>query len=196
MCSTKNFLSMLHVWLITCWKWWIFTFPAEYINSTLGHSSNQIFLDPIIFSGCQIISQLLAVKKTKPKKSPICVYSRWKKMCAIAHIGNTSAKTILFLIYSIRTRTRSRTWTRARTWTRKGMVTAELSTGRMHDPQVGSGRVTILLDFGGSGRPGRVSTSDLSVFYWLFLGTWIDMNLRILHSDWLIFIDIQYIIII
>ena len=42
-----------------------------------------------------------------------------------------------------------------------GMVTAELSTGRM-DPRVGSGRVTILPDFGGSGR---VSTSDLLVFY-------------------------------
>ena len=37
----------------------------------------------------------------------------------------------------------------------------ELSTGRM-DPRVGSGRVTILPDFGGSGR---VSTSDFSVFY-------------------------------
>ena len=43
----------------------------------------------------------------------------------------------------------------------------ELSTGRM-DPRVGSGRVTILPDFGGSGR---VSTSDLLVFYQLFLGT-------------------------
>ena len=53
--------------------------------------------------------------------------------------------------------------------------------------RVGSGRVTILSDFGGSGR---VSTSDFLVFYWLFLGTWIDMNLRILHSDWLIFYDI------
>ena len=61
----------------------------------------------------------------------------------------------------------------------------ELSTGRM-DPRVGSGRVgsgrvgwvTILPDFGGSGR---VSTSNLLVFYWLFLGTWIDMNFRILH---------------
>ena len=28
------------------------------------------------------------------------------------------------------------------------------------------------------------------VFYWLFLGTWIDMNFRILHSDWLISYDI------
>ena len=37
----------------------------------------------------------------------------------------------------------------------------ELSTGRM-DPRVGSGRVTILPDFGGSGR---VSTSDFKVFY-------------------------------
>ena len=37
----------------------------------------------------------------------------------------------------------------------------ELSTGRM-DPRAGSGRVTILPDFGGSGRigSGRVSTSD------------------------------------
>ena len=64
----------------------------------------------------------------------------------------------------------------------------ELSTGRM-DPRVGSGRVTILPDFGGSGR---VSTSDFLVFYWLFLGTWIDVNLRILHSDLLIFYDIWY----
>ena len=46
-------------------------------------------------------------------------------------------------------------------------VTSELSTGRM-DPRVGSGRVTILPDFGGSGR---VSTLDFQVFYWLFLGT-------------------------
>ena len=38
---------------------------------------------------------------------------------------------------------------------------SELSTGRM-DPRVGSGRVTILPDFGGSGR---VSTSDFLVFY-------------------------------
>ena len=53
--------------------------------------------------------------------------------------------------------------------------------------RVGSDRVTILPDFGGSGR---VSTSDFLVFYWLFLGTWIAMNLRILHSDWLIFYDI------
>ena len=123
MCSTKNFLSMLHVWLMTCWKWWIFTFPVEYWNSTLGHSSNNFFLDPITFSGCQVISQLLTVEKTKTKKSLICVYSRWKKMCAIAHIGNTSAKTILFFIYSIRTRTRSRKWTRARTWTRARELT-------------------------------------------------------------------------
>ena len=36
------------------------------------------------------------------------------------------------------------------------MHRSELSTGRM-DPRVGSGRVTILPDFGGSGR---VSTSD------------------------------------
>ena len=38
---------------------------------------------------------------------------------------------------------------------------AELSTGRM-DPRVGSGRVTILPDFGGSGR---VSTSDFLFFF-------------------------------
>ena len=161
MCSTNNFLSMLHVWLITCWKWWIFTFPAEYIISTLGHSSNQIFFGSnYIF---WLPGQLLTVKKTKPKKSPICVYSRWKKMCAIAHIGNTSAKTILFF-YLFNTDTNT--------------VTAELFLGRM-DPGVGSGQVTILPDFGGSGR---VSTSDLLVFHWLFLGTWIDMNLRILSN--------------
>ena len=42
------------------------------------------------------------------------------------------------------------------------MVTSpELSTGRM-DPRVGSGKVTILPEFGGSGR---VSTSDFLVFY-------------------------------
>ena len=41
---------------------------------------------------------------------------------------------------------------------------------------------------------GRVSTSEFLVFYLLFLGTWIDRNLRILHSDWLIFYDIEYII--
>ena len=32
--------------------------------------------------------------------------------------------------------------------------------------------------------------SDFLVYYWSFLGTWIDMNFRILHSDWLIFYDI------
>ena len=41
-----------------------------------------------------------------------------------------------------------------------GMCSSELSTGRM-DPRVGSGRVTILPDFGGSGR---VSISDFLVF--------------------------------
>ena len=50
-------------------------------------------------------------------------------------------------------------------------------------PRVGwtrwSVRVTILPDFGGSGR---VSISDLLVFYWLFFGTWIDLNLRILAT--------------
>ena len=64
---------------------------------------------------------------------------------------------------------------------------AELSTGRM-DPRVGSGRVTILPDFGGSGR---VGSGQRKVFYWFFSWyTWIDMNLRILHSDWLVFYDI------
>ena len=45
-------------------------------------------------------------------------------------------------------------------------VITELSTGRM-DPRVESGRVPIMPEFGGSGR---ISTSDFSVFYWLFLG--------------------------
>ena len=69
---------------------------------------------------------------------------------------------------------------------RKQVLEPELSTGRM-DPRVGSGRVTILPDFGGSGR---INTSDFLVFYWLFLTTIIDMNLWILHSDWLIFYDV------
>ena len=43
----------------------------------------------------------------------------------------------------------------------------ELSTGRM-DLRVGSRFCRILA--------GRVSTSDFLVFYWLFLGTWIDMK--------------------
>ena len=122
---------MLHIWLMTCWKWWIFTFLAEYWNSTLGHSSIKFFLDPITFSGCQVISQLLTIKKIKPKKSPICVHSLWKKMCGIAHIGNTSAKTILFFIYSIRTwtrtKTRARTWSQARSRELSGMATSTAS---------------------------------------------------------------------
>ena len=40
-----------------------------------------------------------------------------------------------------------------------------------------------------SGRPGQ-HFGFFSFFYWLFLGTWIDINLRILHSDWLIFYNI------
>ena len=44
----------------------------------------------------------------------------------------------------------------------------------------GSGRVTILPDFDGSGL---VSTSEFLVSYWLFLGSWINVNLRILHLD-------------
>ena len=47
----------------------------------------------------------------------------------------------------------------------------------------GTGRVKIMPDFGGSGQV-ESATSDFLVFYWLFLGTWIDTNLRILHSDW------------
>ena len=46
---------------------------------------------------------------------------------------------------------------------------------------------------------GRVESGQhfgFSSFYWLFLGTWIYMNLRILQSDWLIFINIYYEIII
>ena len=38
--------------------------------------ATNFFFDPITFSGCQIISQLLTVEKPKQKKSPICVYSR------------------------------------------------------------------------------------------------------------------------
>ena len=55
--------------------------------------------------------------------------------------------------------------------TRKGdqlMIRSELSTGRM-DPRVGSRFCRILA--------GRVSISDFLVFNWLFLVTWIDMNL-------------------
>ena len=61
---------------------------------------------------------------------------------------------------------------------------SELSTGRM-DPRVGSGH-----DFAGFWRVGSGQHFGFLIFYWLFLGTWIDMNLRILHSDWLIFYDI------
>ena len=46
---------------------------------------------------------------------------------------------------------------------------AELSTGRM-DPQVGSGRITILPDFGGSGRVGSGQhfgfLSFLLIIFW------------------------------
>ena len=66
----------------------------------------------------------------------------------------------------------------------------ELSTGRM-DPRVGSGH-----DFAGFWRVGLGQHFGFFIaFYWLFLGTWIDMNLRILLSDWLTFYDIQYIMI-
>ena len=40
----------------------------------------------------------------------------------------------------------------------------ELSTGRM-DPWVGSGRVTILPDFGGSGRVGSGQHFEFLIFY-------------------------------
>ena len=55
--------------------------------------------------------------------------------------------------------------------------------------RVRSGRVTILPDFGGSGQ----HLGFISFFTDYFLVShriWIEMNLRILHSDWLIFIDI------
>ena len=48
-----------------------------------------------------------------------------------------------------------------------------------------SSRVTILPDFGGSGPH-----FGFLVFYWISLGSWIDMNLRILHSDLLFCYDI------
>ena len=181
MCSTKNCLSMLHVWLITCWKWWIFTFPAEYINSTLGHSSNQIFLDPITFSGCQVIRQLLTIKKTKPNKSPICVYSQWKKCAQLRTLGTPVQKPSYFLSIQYGHEYGHEHELGHGHGHRYGH-----GTGRMDRP-VGSGH-----DFAGFWRVGSgwVSTSDLLVFYWLFFSTWIDMNLRILHSDWLIFIDI------
>ena len=74
------------------------------------------------------------------------------------------------------------------------------SPNKMSCPRVGwtrgSGRVGSQFSRFWQAGSGRVRTSDLLDFLWLFLGTWIAMNLRILHLDWLMFIDIQYIIII
>ena len=60
----------------------------------------------------------------------------------------------------------------------------ELSTGGM-DTRVGSDRVGSGHDFAGFWRVGSALRFFL-VFYWLFLGTWINLNLRKLgiHSDW------------
>ena len=46
------------------------------------------------------------------------------------------------------------------------MSDAELSTGRM-DPRVGSGRVTILPDFGGSGQPSGIFSFLLIISWYL-----------------------------
>ena len=62
---------------------------------------------------------------------------------------------------------------------------SELSTGRM-DPRVGSGRVTILPDFVGSGQH-SVLLVFLRIISW-YLNRYESSNT--IHSDWLIFIDI------
>ena len=72
---------------------------------------------------------------------------------------------------------------------RRHAVSSEIHRGHFMLTHI-SHCTELLPDLGGSGR---VSTSDLFVFYWLFLGTWIEMNLRIesiIRSGWLIFIDI------
>ena len=65
----------------------------------------------------------------------------------------------------------------------------ELSTGRM-DPRVGSGRVGSRFCRILAGRVWSGQHFGFISLYKLLLCTWLDMNLRILHSDWLIFIDI------
>ena len=63
----------------------------------------------------------------------------------------------------------------------------------VHGSDEPAGRVTILPDFGGSGR---VSTSDFIDFYWFFLCTWIDMNLRFysLHATFALTDFLRYLI--
>ena len=75
-------------------------------------------------------------------------------------------------------------------------VKTELFTGRMY-PRLGSGRFRsgLVTIFAGFWRVRynnycRVNASELLVFYWSFQGTWINMNLQILHSDWVFFYDI------
>ena len=68
--------------------------------------------------------------------------------------------------------------------------TPELSTGMM-DPRVGSGRVGSRFCRILAGQVGSTLRIFL-VFWWLFFGTKIDVNLRIIHSDWLIFYGIWY----
>ena len=90
---------MLHVWLMTCWKWWIFTFPAAYWNSTLDQSSNKFFaIQLYIFwlPGHQSITNRWK-KKRKPKKSPIRVCSRWKKCAQLRTLGTPVQKPSDFL---------------------------------------------------------------------------------------------------
>ena len=62
-------------------------------------------------------------------------------------------------------------------------------SGRVGSGRVGSGRVGSGHEFAGLWRVGSGQHFVFFIiFYWLFLGSWIDMNLRIIHSDWMLFL--------
>ena len=104
-------LSMLHVWLMACWKWWIFTFQRN-IGILLWVIIATNFLKSNYISGCQVITRF---KKRKPKNHQYMCLHPMKKVRNCAHWEHLCKNYPIF-IYSIRTRTRSRTSTRA--WAR------------------------------------------------------------------------------
>ena len=105
MCSTKNVLSMLHVWLMTCWKWWIFTFPEEYWNSTLGHCSNNIFFGTNYIFWLPGYQSITNRQEKKPKNHQYVFTADEKNVRNCAHWEHQCKNHPIFYLFNTDTNT-------------------------------------------------------------------------------------------
>ena len=82
-----------------------FHFSCGILKFHFGPEQQQFFLGPITFSGCQVISQLLTIKKIKLKKITNTYLQPIKKCAQLRTLGTPMQKAYDFCLFNTDTNT-------------------------------------------------------------------------------------------